>query len=121
MKPSSFDVLSILVKPSCSRAVLPLPCRLNTRARGVVPVESLGTCTMTVRVNPFTFSDHVVEPGDVVEQPGEDCAAAAVVTPALKGRAPSAISDSVAKVTIPLTRRARTNSECRDIATPFAP
>jgi hypothetical protein len=74
---------------------------------------------MTVLVNPFTFSDSVVEPGDVVEQPAEDCAAAAVVTPPLKGRTPSAINDSVANATIAMTQRARTHTAWRFIATPF--
>jgi len=36
-----------------------------------VPFELFGTCTITVRVNPFTLSDKVVEPGDAPLQPDE--------------------------------------------------
>ena len=67
MNASWLAVWSILVNSSWSSAVTPLPCRFSTNARGVVPLERFGTCTITVRVNPLTFSDSVVEPGEVVD------------------------------------------------------
>ena len=95
--------------------------QVEDEREGSVPVAVLGTCTMTVLVNPFTFSDSVVEPGDVVEQPAEVGAAAAVGIPTLMGKAPSAISDNVENATTPLPRRARAIRGCRRIATPFDP
>ena len=38
-------------------------------------VEPFGTWTITVRLNPYTVSVNVVEPGDVVPHPGDVAAA----------------------------------------------
>jgi hypothetical protein len=85
----------IFVNFSWAAAVLPLPWRLSTNARGVVPVELVGTCTMTVLVKPFTLSDSVVEPGDVAEQPLDVAAAATGAVAALNGTRPSATTPMV--------------------------
>jgi len=76
----------------------------KTRARGAVPVERFGTCTITVLVKPFTLSDSVVDPGEVDEQP-EDAAAATDCVAALNGTAPTARIDSVATARVPVARR----------------
>jgi hypothetical protein len=79
---------------------------LKTSARGVVPVELLGTCTITVRVKPFTFSDSVVDPGDVDAQPVDVDAEATDVVPATTGTTPMATSERVATDRTAPARRA---------------
>ena len=80
---------------------------------------SKALCTMTVLAKPFTLSVNVVEPGDVAEQPVEECGDAAAATPALKGVTPSARSDSVATATTTVTTWSLTIPKCRVIVTPF--
>jgi hypothetical protein len=75
---------------------------LRTNAVGVVPLERFGTCTITVRLNPFTFSDSVVEPGDVVEQLVDLAADCAEALAGLRGTATSARSAMVTLATTPL-------------------
>src|ERR1039458_6820261 len=119
MKSSSLAVAFILVNPSCLSAVLPLPCKFKTRARAVVPVELLGTWTITVRVKPFTLSDSVVEPGDVAPQPVAVVAAATVGVPAPKGT-PRARRSMVVAATTVLTIRVVRNFEKRGVTlSPF--
>src|ERR1700691_3644272 len=52
-------------------------------------VNPLGTCTITVRLKPFTSSESVVVPGDVAPQPFEVAAAAHDVAPPPMGTATS--------------------------------
>src|SRR5579863_8275694 len=117
MKSSSLAVRFILVNPSCSRAVLPLPCMFKTSARGAVPVELLGTCTMTVLVNPFTLSESVVEPGDVAPQPLDVAAAATDGVPTLKGTTPAARRPIETNATTPRKSRAALIDETLSIGT----
>src|SRR5580692_2448203 len=79
---------------------------LKTSARGVVPVELFGTWTITVRVKPSTFSESVVDPGDVAVQPVDVAAAAIDVVPSATGTAPIATSESVARDRTAPARRA---------------
>src|ERR1700722_1070574 len=118
MNSSWLAVEFILVNPSWSSAVTPLPCRFSTNARGEVPDECFGTCTITVRLKPSTLSDSVVEPSDVEEHPLDVAAPAMDAMPALKGTAASAKSADTA--TTPLTARVAAYHEKRVVtSSPF--